>query len=556
MIREVIQGKLEKALKALGVEDVPVSLEFPGELSHGDYASNMALVAAKALGLSPHETAEKIVAALDTIEGVEKIEIAGPGFINFHLSRQTFISSIAEILSAGEQWGKNDHVKGYKAAIEYTSPNLFKPIHIGNLMSNIIGESLARLTEGSGAEVKRINYPSDIGLTVAKGVWGVMKNKLDPKNINDLGKAYVAGNTAYEEDIVAKKEIEEINKKLYEGDRELNKIREAGVTTSKKHLEELCRVLGTQFDIEFFESETAAKGVALVRSHIGSVFEESDGAVIFPGEKYGLHTRVFLNSLGLPTYEAKDLALAKMKHDAFPFDFSVTTTANEQNDYFKVIFKAIELVFPELKGKLMHVGYGFLTLTTGKMSSRKGNVITGESLIADMREKALAKMEGREFISETEKKEVADAVAVAAIKFNVLKQGTGKNIIFDPEKSLSFEGDSGPYLQYSYVRAVSVLNKAGTWNLEPGTLVPSEVPEFERLLPRFPDVVFRAAKEYEPHYVTTYLTQLAGAFNSWYAAERVIGSEHESYKLALVQAFAQTMKNGLWLLGIKAPEHM
>jgi len=173
-------------------------------------------------------------------------------------------------------------------------------------------------------------------------------------------------------------------------------------------------------------------------------------------------------------------------------------------------------------------------------------------------------MKGREFRSEEEKKNVADAVAVAAIKYSILRQGRGKNIIFDPEASLSFEGDSGPYLQYSYVRALSVLGKAevGGENttIYGSTLIAEKVPEliheFERLLPRFPDIVLRAAKEYEPHYITTYLTQLAGAFNSWYASEKIIGSDTQAYKIALTKAFAQTMKNGLWLLGIKTPDRM
>jgi arginyl-tRNA synthetase len=198
-----------------------------------------------------------------------------------------------------------------------------------------------------------------------------------------------------------------------------------------------------------------------------------------------------------------------------------------------------------------------MELTSGKMSSRKGNIVTGESLITDMRTEAFAKMAERDLGDD--KQAIADAVAVAAIKYAVLKQGTGKNIIFDPEQSLSFEGDSGPYLQYSHTRALSVLAKAKTEKVQPsGAMVPESVVDLERVLYRFREVVERATKEFEPHYITTYLTELAGMFNSWYANSKIVdgADPHSPYKLALTEAFANTMKNGLWLLGIKAPEKM
>ncbi len=548
MIREVIQAHVEGVAKKLGI-DMPVILDFPAELAHGDYSTNIALTAAKALKLSPHEVAEKIVKEIGTIEGVTKIEIAGPGFINFHLAREAFVDVVKGI---DERWGRNDHVKGYKVMVEYTDPNPFKQFHIGHLMSNAIGESISRLVDFSGAEVKRANYQGDVGPHVAKAIWGIQKLSLDAHHAADLGKAYAAGAEAYENDQKAKEEINIINAKVYDRpDTEINKIYDAGRSASLAHFEELYKVLGTKFDFYFFESETAPKGLAIVRAH-PTVFEESDGAVVYKGEKVGLHTRVFITSRGLPTYEAKDLGLAEMKAEQWPFDLSISITATEQSGYFSVMLAAMKEVLPDIAKKIQHVSHGMMQLSGGKMSSRTGNVVTGESLIAEMRSQALGKMEGRELGDEKEK--IADTVAVAAIKYSVLKQATGKNIIFDPEQSLSFEGDSGPYLQYAHTRALSVLAKAV--EKAEAKNPPEQVPEFERLLPRFPDIVFRAAKENEPHYVTTYLTQLAGAFNSWYAAEKIIGTEHEEYKLALTKAFAQTMKNGLWLLGIQAPERM
>ncbi len=552
----MIQERIREALKAAGGKlglDTEAILEFPADLTHGDYSSNLAMAGAKKAGMSPRALAEKIVTELGDIDGVSKIEIAGPGFINFHLARGSFAEAIQSI---DERWGRNEHVKGYKVMVEYSQPNPFKPFHIGHLMSTTVGEAISRLVEYSGADIFRANYQGDIGPHVAKCLWGLMKEHLDPKNIKELGEAYVVGNIAYEDDSVAKEEIDTINKRLYEGDPELKGMYDAGRTASLKHFDELYAVLGTKFDKYFFESEVWKRGKEIVEEGLKKgIFEESDGAVVYKGEKFGLHTRVFLTSKATPTYEAKELGLAGAKRAVFPFDLNVTTIAVEQDGFFKVVEAAMAELMPELKGQYTHVAFGMMQLLSGKMSSRKGNIITGESLIEEMRAKAFAKMEGRVFETEEQKESVADAVAVAAIKYSILKQSTGKNIIFDPEASLSFEGDSGPYLQYSYVRARSVLKKSQNSELRTQNF-PSQVSSLERLLPRFPDIVFRAAKEHEPHHITTYLTELASAFNSWYANGHVIGDEHEAYKLALTRAFATTMKNGLWLLGIAAPEAM
>jgi len=558
-MHDVLKRHVAEALETAGITAGDFAVEFPADLAHGDYSTNVALVAAKGAGKSPREIAEVLVAALEgKIDGVERIEIAGPGFVNFYLSPGAVAAGVGIASDAGSAWGADADRNDELVMVEYTSPNLFKPLHIGNLMSNIVGETLARLTKARGADVLRVNYPSDIGLTVAKGVWGLQKGGYNPDDIADLGLAYRDGSTAYEENAEAKAEIDVINKKLYAGDADLNELRERGIATSKRHLAEICKTLGTEFDLEFFESQSGPVGYDIVRSRVGDVFEESDGAVIFRGEQYGLHTRVFINSADLPTYEAKDIGLMQLKRDAAPFDQSLTITAVEQNEYFKVLIKAAELVFPELVGKVAHVGYGFLTLPTGKMSSRKGNVITGESLIEDMREKALEKMKERE-LSDDEKREVADMVAVAAIKYGVLKQATGKNIVFDPEQSLSFEGDSGPYLQYTHVRAGAVLRKAESEGVAPSAASAPDTPsDLARHLVRFPEIVARAEREREPHHLTTYLTEIASLFNSFYAAEQIVNKEdpQSPYKVALTAAVATTLKNGLHLLGIKTPEKM
>jgi len=554
--RNTIEEELKKGLGRLGVPDAPFAVSVP-EKGFGDYSTNAPLVAAKELSLTPREVAQALLENIaDGLPFVEKIEIAGPGFLNFYLSRSYLCDSLKSILSEG--WKEGAVLAGKEILIEYTSPNLFKPLHIGNLVGNILGESLSRLLEYEGAHVRRINYPSDIGLTVAKGVWGLISTGGDPRDIKALGKAYQVGNTAYEDDVTAKGEIDDINKALYEGSNAtLNVLREEGIRTSRAHLSALCAVLGTQFDTEFFESESGPLGRDIVLAHINDVFEKSDGAIVYRGEQDGLHTRVFLNSQGLPTYEAKDIGLFDLKSRAYPqFDTSLTVTGAEQTDYFKVVFAAIRRVFHDrLKNKnLHHIANGFLRLSTGKMSSRKGNVITGESLIEDIKAMVKEKMKNHP-ISDMEK--VATSVAIAGIKYSILRQAAGGDIVFDPEKSLSFEGDSGPYLQYSYVRACSIKKKAQVENLVPEVSADMPISSVEKLLIYFPEVVERAALEYQPHLLTTYLTTLAGAFNSWYAKERIVeDSEAGRHKLAVTEAFRITMERGLWLLGIAAPQEM
>lgn len=559
MLKAELHRAIEGIVAGLG-STAAFSVDYPPKDAAGaaDYATNAALAAAKDLGASPREVADTIAQQLVAmnLQVVSNVEVAGPGFINITLTPGFFSETIARIVSDGNAWGKNATREGSRIIVEYSQPNPFKPFHIGHLMSTTIGESLSRLVEYSGASLSRFNYHGDIGPHVAKALWGLMKHNLSSADVADIGKAYVLGNAAYEESADAKAEIDAINKRLYAGDAELAPMYQEGRTVTLARFAELYKVLGSTFDHVVFESETGPIGAEIVKGALTKgIFEESDGAVVFRGEKYGLHTRVFITSQQTPTYEAKELGFAKRKHELFPFDQNITVVAVEQDGYFKVVEKAIDELWPKYRGSYTHVPHGMMQLTGGKMSSRKGNVITGESLIEDMTAAARERM--KESVAQNPEA-LASAVGIAGIKYAVLKQNLGKNIIFDPEKSLSLEGDSGPYLQYAYVRTASILRKAHETGIYADAHGPrGDVSELERLLPRFPEVVERAAQELEPHHVVQYLTQLAGAFNSWYASTKVLdGTNKASYKLALVEAVGQTLKNGLYLMGIEAPQEM
>ena len=281
---------------------------------------------------------------------------------------------------------------------------------------------------------------------------------------------------------------------------------------------------------------------------------------MFKGEETDpkLHTRVFITSQGLPTYEAKELGLYKSKTDMFGWkpDVSVTVTASEQRDYFRVVLAAAKKIaeLSDIANKTRHVTHGMMRLPTGKMSSRTGDVITGESLLDELVEVANARAtESRA----DDKAQLAEYVALAAIKFQVLRQGSGKDIIFDREQALSLEGDSGPYLQYAHARAHQIVERARVEGIEIKTDSTFALTEVARLVRRFPEVVEQAAQLMESHIITTYLTQLAGSYNSWYAQEQIFdGTSSVGHKVAVVNAVRNTLKNGLWILGIPAPQKM
>lgn len=558
-MKQVIETAVRGVLSGLGFTDVDFVVERPAEMGRGDWACNVALTLSKQVGKNPKEIAQQIAEKLqaEKIDAVEKIEVAGAGFINFYCTREFFTKTLKTILENPEEYGGNDTFKGKTVMVEYTQPNPFKPFHIGHLMSNTVGESLSRIITFSAAHVIHANYQGDVGLHVAKALWGMGKKGIAPDDIDGIGEAYAYGHEMYETDETAQKEIVELNKKVYAHDADIDAVYRKGREATLAAFEKMYALLGTKFDEYFFESEVWEKGVTLVEEGLQkNIFEKSDGAIIFPGEKYGLHTRVFITKEGVPTYEAKELGLALLKTQRCDFDLSLTITAVEQEQYFNVVFKALELLHPELAGKFQHAHHGMMVLPSGKMSSRKGNVVTGESLVYDMIARAKEKVSERGVLQADQ---IAQDVAVGAIKYMVLKQNLGKNIVFDAEKSLSFEGDSGPYLQYTLTRARSVLEKAKGEGIEKnldGETVPLE--NLERLCSRFPEKIADALSEYAPSDITQFLVQLSSEFNAWYAKEKIVDPQNPKspYKISVTQAVATILENGLWCLGIPAPSKM
>ncbi len=538
-MEEKITEAIQSALEGAGVMGATVALKRPPDPAFGDYAVFIGMEQAPVI-------AEKIK---ETLKGtVFSVDVVKPGFLNIKLSQGAVASVVAEADVKGDEWGKSITEEGKRVMIEYSNPNAFKEMHIGHLVGTIIGESLARLIENEGATVVRDTFGGDVGPNVAKALWGLQSAGItEPTSSKEIGEAYAEGARMYEEDEKVKAEIDALNQQVYAGiDTVLMNLWRTGREISMKEFRRIWKLLGTHFDYEFFDSDTVENGMRLVRDGLEKgIFKKSDGAIIYDGESKGVHTMVFITSHDTPTYEAKDIGLAFLREERWPSDQVIIITGNEQTGRFKTILAALAELAPHLAKKTSHVATGFLKLTTGKMSSREGYVITAAEFITDIITKAMEK---------NSDPLIAEQVAIGAIKYMVLRQAPGQDILFDPEKSLSLEGDSGSYLQYALVRARKILTYGATG--EGGTETPPTPYTIERLIIHFPAVVARATRTQTPSTLVTYLTELAAEWNSFYAREQILGSPEEAYKQRVARAFANTMSNGLRLLGIPAPEKM
>lgn len=561
MIVESIQKSVADAVKTkYGVEITP-EITYP-DLGQGDLATNIAFRLSKELKKSPLDVASELIKSI-TSPHIESIKAAGSGFINFKLKDASLVKgSLGKVVTKVPQ-----PLAGKVIVTEYSDPNPFKELHAGHLYTSIVGEAISKLLEATGAKVHRVNFGGDVGMHVAKAMWGILQN-LEGENPDLLKQvdrtsrpswlsaAYTLGANAYEDNDTAREQIVRINKRVYElhnrGDHEsaFAQIYWTCRQWSYEYFEDFYSHIGTQFEKYYPESSTMKLGIDEVKKQLSKgVFEMSEGAVVFKGEPHDLHTRVFITSSGLPTYEAKDIGLSMLKWDDYKFDQTVIITGNDITEYMKVILKALEQFKPELAKRTKHLPHGIVKLKNrGKMSSRKGNILTATEVI--------------EAAAQTNKKlnsSSDDAISLAAVKYSFLKQHIGGDIMYDPIESVSVTGNSGPYLQYAYTRISAILRKAGNkaTRITPTT---NSVTSDERALllhlMRYPQIVELAAATYSPQIISNYLYQLAQFFNSFYEKHRVIGDEREDFRLRLVTEISEVLEHGLGLLNIQVPEQM
>lgn len=555
-MEDTIRTLVADALKdSFGLEGVGIVVEEPKDLTHGDYATSVALAVAKTLEKSPKEIADTLATALNEKKGndIAEVTVAGPGFINFTLSKEYFSAILQTIADKKSGWGNVEIHTGKKILVEHSSPNLFKPFHIGHVMNNTIGQSLVELARASGAEVATTSFPSDISLGVAKAIFILLEKNTDAGSltIEMLGDAYVEGTARYTDDESIHVRVKEIADNLYAQTTSPEwELFSACKKFNIAYFETIMERVGSSFDSYIYESEAGVEGKEIVLKHTPAVFTESEGAVVYvPAEdRKDINTAVFINSQGNPTYEAKDIGLLSMKFERYIPDMSLFVTDNQQVPHFAVVLDAAKHINSEWSDKSIHIHHGRMSFKGEKMSSRLGGVPLAETMIDTVAQEVADRAID---IS----KESIDAIAIGAIKFSILRAAAGKDINFDPETSLSFEGDSGPYLQYSTVRAQSILSKGGMG----ATALPENwnTTNLEKQLIHFPEVVKHSIEEWSPHFLVTYLLELSQSFNSWYGNTKVIDETIESpYKLALTAAFATTMINGLKLLALPLPSKM
>jgi arginyl-tRNA synthetase len=568
---KLISPILKKDLaRILEVELDVVEIEKPKDTSYGDYSSNVALRIAKDLGKTPRDYASEAITKLNTdselLQYVEKIEMAGPGFINFSLKKDFVLKAFVDLFSAGDLKATNSILKGKRIMFEYAHPNPFKAFHIGHLRNIILGESLIRILESCGAEIIRTNYQGDVGMHIAKCLWAFRQVAESdyPSGTTErvalIAKCYTDGAKAFEDEKL-KEDIKAINKSIYtKEDQQINKLWELGKQWSLDKFHELYKRVDSTFVREYMESETLENSKTYVaEAKAKGILEESQGALIFSGVKYGLEPHVFLNSQGLPTYEGKELGLAYMEfHDYGNIDLCIHNVAVEQISFFKATFKVEALLNPDVyQGKQYHNAYEFVGLKSGKMSSRTGNVVLGEDIINEAVSKIRTIVDTREGLAEEQKAKIAEIVGVGAIKYSFLNINPGSYLAFDLEKSLAFDGNSGPYLQYTYARANKIVKDS---KVDVGSLA---LADFENLndvelklikkILEFKDIVIEAGKNLAPNLIATYLFELAQMFNGYYKGTPILGNNG---RIGITAKTSEVISQGLKLMGIKVNETM
>lgn len=527
-------------------EQVDIELTRTDE-QFGDYATNVAMRLSKKLSQNPREVAQKIVDNLNS-DDIAKAEVAGPGFINLTLSDELLLK-----LATPTQNDKTSEA----IVIETNNPNPFKAMHIGHAFNAILGDTIANLLDQKVNEVHRVSYHGDVGAHVGRSMYSLLKFVGgDPSKLNDIpvsernkfmSKMYADGTKAYKEDPNVAAEIDELSKQSFSPEGVYKEVYETCKKWSFEQIDSLVKKLGNKpVEKRYLEGQADALGVEIVKANVGDVFFENDGALVFPGSKYGTFDNVFVASTGRGLYGARDLGLMKLKYDDYHPVKSYIVTAEEQKDYFKGAIKAAELIDESVKDVTVNISTGTVKLSTGKMSSRSGDVLEIGWLFDQMAEamKARGGQATDEFVS-------------GALRYQFLKVKIGSDVVFDVEESVTLQGNSGPYLQYAHARAKSILSKA---QIPKDKIQIKLLQAGERSLLRkiseFNEVIDRAVEELLPHYVCTYLYELAQVFNRFYEKNKVIGDEREDIRLQLVSMYAKTLKSGLDLLGIYAPEKM
>ncbi|MEX2016988.1 MAG: arginine--tRNA ligase [Candidatus Pacearchaeota archaeon] len=562
MNKEVVK-LLKKSLKEIDVnlkdEEIEKLIEIPPSSELGDYAFPCFFLAER-LKMSPHEIALEVRENIPDFPETEfdDIQTQGP-YVNFFVNKGGLARQVVwDIISQKKKYGSLDIGNGKKVVVEFSSPNIAKPFHIGHLRSTIIGNSIANILEFTGHKVVRLNYLGDWGTQFGKLLFGFQKwgneKTFEKDPLNYLLKIYIKANGKKYE-----KSAREWFKKMEDGDRKALILWKLFKGFTMDDFKKIYKTLGIIFDAYEAESQYNKKAKEVLQElKDKKIAVKSKGAYIINLEYHGLGTVVIEKSDGTTIYLARDLAAAIDRQKRYKFDRMIYEVGQEQKMYFRQLFKILELLGFKWAKNCIHVDHGLYLDSKGKkFSTRKGKTVFLKDILNETTE--LAKREIKKKDTKISKKvldERALKIAIAAIFYGDLKSNRANNTTFDLKKFVSFDGDTGSYIAYSYARASSIINKIDV--KEKFQITELEEKEFDlvKKLSQFPEVVLSAQKSLNPSVIANYSYQLAQTFNEFYHVCHVLGSQQETFRLALVQAFRQTLKNAMSLLGIELLEKM
>jgi arginyl-tRNA synthetase len=558
-VQEKFRTEIENLLKKEGIKEI--KLEKPPEGIKADLAFPC-FELARQKKRNPVEIAKELKEKIEVKGLVKEIKAEGP-YLNFYINHKKSNEEILKnIIKMKDKYGKG--LQKEKIMVEFSQPNPHKAFHIGHLRNTVLGDSLIRILKYSGNKVVSSNYINDTGMHVAKCLWAYerfFKNKKPKENKGRwLGEIYSYAAKKMNEKEEYNKEINDVLEKIESKDPEIIKLWKK---TRKWSLDEFRRIykeLGVSFDVWFYDSDLGERGKQVVNELLKKkIARKSEGAIIVDLEKYGLGIALILKTGGTTLYITKDFALAEEKFRKYKIDKSIYVTGSEQRHHFSQLFKILELSGFKQAKKCKHISYGLISLKEGKMSSREGNVILYETLLEKMSEKALKETKKRHKEWGKNKLEyTSKIIAIGALKYGMLNISHNRNIVFDWQSALSLEGNTAPYLQYSYVRASSILRKQKLSKFDAKLLKEKEEISLISKLSEFPLMVEKASLEYSPHIIANYLFELSQLFNLFYEKHQVLkaGKGLKEARLALVKSTAQVLNNGITLLRIEILKKM
>ncbi len=567
-VKKEIAAIIASKIQSLSAEEIEKLIEIPQDTSMGDYAFPCFRLA-KELRKAPPLIAQETAAAIADQPLFEKVE-AVKAYVNMFIDKKYFAGlTLSEVYSAGDDYGRSDVGGGKTVIVEYSSPNIAKPFHIGHIRSTVIGNSIYKLYDFLGYKTIRINHLGDYGTQFGKMItayrhWG---NKQDVINepIKTLLSYYVRFHKEAESDPSLDIEARETFARLERGEKEEHELWTWFREESLKEFTRVYKMLGIEFDSYAGESFYSDKMPAVIEElKEKGLLQESQGAQIVDLSEYGMSPALITKSDGSSLYITRDIAAAIYRKKTYDFYKNIYVVASQQNLHFQQWKKVLELMGYDWAEDCVHINFGLVSLNDGTMSTREGRVVFLEDVLNKAVEKTRQIIEEKN-VNTDSMEETAKVVGIGAVIFQELSNGRIKDYVFEWDRILNFDGETGPYVQYTHARAASVLRNSGLdiSKLDPKDLDMSYVMspaayELIKLIYRFPSVVLDAGEKYEPSVLTRHIVDIAQAFNKFYHDEHIL-TENEAErkaKLLLTAAAKQTIKNGLGLLGIKAPEKM